>query len=222
MARLRFVQGGREATACSFATEMGTWPFKLLRSAACEPATLASTVVRRRKFRKPRFAGMEFTAAWPARCVRCACKSLASGTVVLIQRSGNKELPTRVRGSSSIFEGRGEAPLEPAARDGQCQETRLGGPNPRIRAASARGTREIKRQRSEPHSKTLPRDTGSNCVRQVLECGCPLPLSSTRSTFLEPLLGVRCGFTGSAERFETSSGPMSLVRTEKNRGKLLT
>jgi hypothetical protein len=32
--------------------------------------------------------------------------------------------------------------------------------------------------RGQPHSKTLPRLMERKILRQVLECGCPLPLSS--------------------------------------------
>jgi hypothetical protein len=33
--------------------------------------------------------------------------------------------------------------------------------------------------RGQPHSKTLPREPKRYGIRQVLECGCPLPLSTT-------------------------------------------
>src|SRR2546425_8894595 len=39
--------------------------------------------------------------------------------------------------------------------------------------------------RGQPHSKTLARGAKSRCIRQVLECGCPLPLS-----FPEPVTAV--------------------------------
>src|SRR5437867_2934632 len=35
--------------------------------------------------------------------------------------------------------------------------------------------------RGQPHSKTLARATQPGCLREVLECGCPLPLSSLRT-----------------------------------------
>jgi hypothetical protein len=48
----------------------------------------------------------------------------------------------------------------------------------------------------QPHSKTLPRWTARLSFREVLECGCPLPLSpllSRVAPFLSHMLILRLG-----------------------------
>src|SRR5215831_15077996 len=69
---------------------------------------------------------------------------------------------------------------------------------PRLRSGS-----EVpeKSGRGQPHSKTLARRIARHSFREVLECGCPLPLSSLRARGLVLML---------LNYFAPSPGPWTL------------
>src|SRR5678815_637619 len=52
--------------------------------------------------------------------------------------------------------------------------------------------------RGQPHSKTLSRWIARRCSREVLECGCPLPLSFWVHVCTGPFLGLMLLFVGNS------------------------